>query len=590
MKSLIFKTFLYEKVYSNTYTFVALAMLCVAGCEKILEEHPKSDVTPEIYSSQIGLQGGIAGVYSNLRNLWGTEGFCVLCVAGTDEHLAGGSASNITYYTYNGVNVNATGGLWGVAYTNINTINGILETGPTVDMPEETLTMFMAQAKFMRAFLYYFLVQAFGDVPLHLTFISEPSTSDTRAPVADVYEAIIQDLNDAAADLPNTPTAPFTGKAATRATALAFLSKVYLTRGWSSAAEPNDFVEAYTIAEDLIANKDTYGLDLWQDFRDANRDGNDYGKETLFVIDHNSDSKYGEWAAQAAGGKVNIMASLYRPNYPTMKADYPANTGSSVMVRDVANGRPFIRTRPNSNYILNQAFAERVNDSRYEKSFQTVWINNVAGVVTPRGTLTVGVDTAMDAPFEVSSARAASFKGIILTPKGDLDDDGDIDGNTYTPVFFPALSKFNDPTRAHMNDPSDRPLILFRFAEVYLNAAEAYFKAGNNDQAAEMINVVRRRAAYRSTNDAAANDAAALAMEIDAGDVTLDLILDERTREFYGEMLRWWDLVRTGQLLNRVTLWNTEAAPYIQAYIVLRPIPVQTDRPYDPKWDNNPGY
>jgi hypothetical protein len=153
------------------------------------------------------------------------------------------------------------------------------------------------------------------------------------------------------------------------------------------------------------------------------------------------------------------------------------------------------------------------------------------------------------------------------------------------------MRKYDDPSRANMNDPSDRPLILFRFAEVYLNAAEAYFKEGNNDKAAEMINVVRRRAAYRSTSDAGANDAAALAMEITPADVTIDFILDERTREFYGEMLRWWDLVRTQQLVRRVTLWNTEAAAYIQDYHALRPIPVQIQLDLlTPRWDNNPGY
>jgi hypothetical protein len=573
-----------------TYLFIVFGILSVGGCEKILEEHPQSDVTPQLYTTPSGLLGGIAGVYSNLRNLWGTEGFNTLCVAGTDDHLAGGSASNLTYYTYNGVNVNSTAGLWGIAYTNINTINGILEIGAKINdpvaLPEATRTIYFAQAKFLRAMLYYYLVEAFGDVPLHLTYITTATTTDTRAPVADVFNAIIQDLNDAAAGLPNTPTAPFAGKAATKATALYLLSKVYLTRGWSDDAEPDDFVQAYTIAEDLIANKATYGLDLWQDFNDVNKDGNDYGKETLFVLDHNSDPKYGEWASQASGGKVNIMASLYRPNYPTMKSDYPANTGASVMVRDVANGRPYIRYRPNTGYILNQAFAERVNDSRYEKTFQTVWINNVSGVTTPRGAMIKGVDTAMwTPPFEVSAEKLAAFKGIILTPNGENG------GNKYTAVFYPSMRKYDDPTRNNMNDPSDRPLILFRFAEVYLNAAEAYFKSGNNVKAAELINVVRRRAAFRSTNDAGANDAAALAMEISPDDVTIDFILDERTREFYGEMLRWWDLVRTRELVRRVTLWNAEAAPYIQDYHALRPIPVQTQLDLlNPKWDNNPGY
>jgi hypothetical protein len=191
-------------------------------------------------------------------------------------------------------------------------------------------------------------------------------------------------------------------------------------------------------------------------------------------------------------------------------------------------------------------------------------------------------------PYEVSAARVAAFKGIILTPNGENG------ANKYTAVFFPALSKFNDPTRAHMNDPSDRPHILFRFAEMYLIAAEAAFKGGGTVQdAADMINVIRRRAAFRSSYNPAQLAAAQAAMEITPADVTLDFILDERTREFYGELLRWWDLVRTKSLINRVKQWNTEAAPYIQDYHVLRPIPVtsQIDLVTEgPAFPQNPGY
>ncbi len=577
-------------IFKKTCIISALLMLMITSCEDLLVENPQSSIAPTFFNTPAGLQGGIAGVYSDFRNLWGTEGFGATCVAGTDEHLAGGSASGITYYTYNGLDVNGMSGLWSIAYQDINTLNCILEKAPVVAMDDATRKIYIAQAKFLRGFLYFHLVQSFGDVPLHLSFITVPSTGDTRQPIADVYTAILKDLTEAAADLPATPTAPFGGKAATQAAAKYLLAKVYLTRGWSSAAESSDFTSAYTTANDLITNKATYGLDLWQDYNDVNKDGNDYGKEAIFVVDHSTDPKFGDWVSQASGGKVNLMASLYRPNYPTMNANFPASGGSTVMQRDIANGRPYIRSRPNTNYIYNQAFAERVNDSRYDKSFQTVWkCNTASNVTTPRGTLVVGVDTAIwMPPYEVSATRRTSFKGIILTPNGSNG------GNKYTAVFFPALRKFDDPTRAHMNDPSDRPHILFRFAELYLIAAEAAIKGGGTLQnAADMINVVRRRAAYRSTNSAAQNAAAALAMEITPAQVTLDFLLDERTREFYGELLRWWDLVRTKTLVSRVTQWNTEATPYIKDYHVLRPIPVSTQIDLvtqGPAFPQNPGY
>ena len=150
-----------------------------------------------------------------------------------------------------------------------------------------------------------------------------------------------------------------------------------------------------------------------------------------------------------------------------------------------------------------------------------------------------------------------------------------------------------DPSRgANFNDPSTRPVVIYRFSDVYLIAAEAAFKAGDLINAANMINVVRQRAAFRKTNSPAQNTTAAAAMTITPADVTIDFILDERSREFYGEWQRWIDLVRTKSLITRVTAWNPEAAPYIKPFHALRPIPQsQIDRVVaGPKFPQNPGY
>jgi starch-binding outer membrane protein, SusD/RagB family len=152
------------------------------------------------------------------------------------------------------------------------------------------------------------------------------------------------------------------------------------------------------------------------------------------------------------------------------------------------------------------------------------------------------------------------------------------------------MKKWADVSRQHFNDPSDRPVILMRLAEVYLVAAEAAFKLNRPDNAATMINVLRTRAAFRPSGQAAG---AVAGMQVTAANISLDFILRERTREMYGEMTRWYDLARTGTLVDRVKQYNTQGAPNIQPFHVLRPIPtgsqldLLTNRGEFPQ---NPGY
>ncbi|HEY4965266.1 MAG TPA: RagB/SusD family nutrient uptake outer membrane protein, partial [Puia sp.] len=311
-------------------SYLALALLLsVTGCQKVLEENPKSQITPQFFSTPGGILGGIAGVYSDMRNLWGTEGFTNITTAGTDEVLAGGSASGVYWWTYNNIVATdgATTALWNIAYQDINTANGVLQFGAEASLPDSTKAQYLAQAKFLRAFYYFYLVQTFGDVPLHTSFITNATTSDTRAPIKDVYAQIISDLTEASQELPAKPTAPFLGKPATQASALYFLAKVYLTRGWSSADSSGDFAQAISIASNLITNASTYGLGLWPDYASSNAPGNEYGPETIFVVDREADLKYGErtTGSRASGPKENGTNFFFRPNYPTVNANYPAS-------------------------------------------------------------------------------------------------------------------------------------------------------------------------------------------------------------------------------------------------------------------------
>jgi len=578
------------------YSFIFCTILFAAtGCNKLLEEQPRTGFTPSFFTTSDGIQGAIAGIYSSFRGQWATQIWTQLFNSGTDESLRGGSVDNgaTHWFTYNNPviksNTNNYEGFWNTLFIDINTANGVLQYGVDADIPAATKTQLLAQAKFLRGFCYFYLVTTFGEVPLHTTFSTTASAADAPAPLADLYAQMIKDFMESAADLPNTPAA-----------GLFLLAKTYLWRGWSSATQATDFTQAYTIAKSIIDNKATYGLNLLPSFSTVFREGQEYSSEVLMVIDHTKDLKFGQNSAVGAGAtsfSENKSNFFWRPNYPTIPANWPTNTGANVCVRDIRNGRPFIRLKPNTKFVMDVAFTNRATDSRYDGTFQTVWLANSTpesgtgstGVTTPRGTLINGVDTAIwMADRVVTAAERAAFKGIIFEP-----DHLAAATVKYTSAYFPSVRKFDDSTRGQMNDYSDRPYILFRFAEVYLIAAEAALKGGATLQdAANMINVLRTRAALKNKQTPAEYAVAVAAQQITAAQVTLDFILDERSRELFAEDCRWWDLSRTKKLVERVQLHNPEAAAGVQPFNMLRPIPQsQIDLVTEgPPYPQNPGY
>jgi hypothetical protein len=278
-------------------------------------------------------------------------------------------------------------------------------------------------------------------------------------------------------------------------------------------------------------------------------------------------------------------------------------------VRDVANGRLWVRYAP-TDWLLNMAFADKVNDSRYDKSFQTVWYVNSPATNNPKG-LALGDTAIWMVPQHLVASVAPtkdSRRYIMFLPDDATNPNvyygrsvPDHDGYTDQNRYYPSLKKFRSSQPRPGNDPnisSVRPFIVYRLAETYLIAAEAAHKIGNNAEAANLINVVRTRAAANS-GAVAAMTANTLA-DLDARGI--DYILDERSRELAGEQTRWTDLARTGKLIERVNLYNNYAArpgaeiPNPQPHHTLRPIPQgQIDAAIDPtsdsgKYPQNAGY
>ncbi|KAA2245422.1 RagB/SusD family nutrient uptake outer membrane protein [Chitinophaga agrisoli] len=546
----------------RTIIYLALPLIFALGsCQKKLDEQPRAILTPDFLSTAQGLQLAMDAAYGSTRTLWGTQDLFTMTVIGTDEFITGIDGNNdINKYNSNYTpSTGVVGNVWKACYTFINTCNGIVDYAPAVTgMDTAVKNRMVAEAKFLRANVYFALVQFWGDVTLNEHFQNSIITSATRAPMKDVYDFIVQDLKDAIAGLPAGPfsTGMLPGKA-NKAAAMHVLSKVYLTRAGSSAKQADDYRNAYTVAMDLINNvAPAAGLSLQPDFADVYREGNENNSEVLWTVQHTSNLAYN--GPNNSGGTDNVLNHMWVPRYEEQ----------SGMQRSTLYGRPYIRCIP-TRWLLDTVFAERVNDSRYQKTFQVAWLANnpgnipswpsplppgaPAGAVAGQPKFKMG-DTAIFMPgHDVTDAEIAAAPYKLMPPR------------TYTTSLSPAMFKYFDTKRADMNYPSIRPVIVYRLADTYLIAAEALFMDGRAGDALRYINAIRERAAYPTGNPQQ--------MDVQVGDLSQDFILDERSRELCGELVRWWDLVRTGKLLQRIRLHNTDGTNNIQAKHVLRPIP-----------------
>ncbi|MDO1447442.1 RagB/SusD family nutrient uptake outer membrane protein [Rhodocytophaga aerolata] len=550
---------------------VLLCMMALISqsCKNILEEKIISGITADYYNTPAGLEDGVKASYEPLRSWYGSQRGFTLTVFGTDEFTKGADGDFKPVNDYetpsmiSGPASTYFREAWNQLYQGINTTNAVVTRAPTVEMPEALKTIRVAEARFLRAHYYFLLVQMYGPVHLTLEETTTVITTANRTPVSQIYDVIVEDLEFAVANLPATKPAEW-GRAYKPA-AEHMLAKVLLTRGYlPEAAKPDDFSRAAALAESVLTNYSYLSLiprfiDLWAMDNQTN-------PEVVWAVQYTTDPLTNtNTTGNPAGGAFNSGNSGHL--YFIMEYD----AGHPGMMRDIANGRPFKRFKP-TQYTLKSFDLE--NDSRYHGTFKTVWYANNPNNLAPG--MKIG-DTALYVPtFEMSDAVRATKNYKVFNPS--------LVAQRSNGRYFPSLNKFIDPSRLTLaQEPGSRDFFVARLAETYLIAAEANFKLGNLEKAAEQINIVRRRAALPGKEDA---------MTITADQVTLDFILQERTRELLGEMVRWFDLKRTGTLVDRVKLHNPDAASNIQPFHLLRPIPQdQLDRVTNPEeFAQNEGY
>jgi hypothetical protein len=484
-----------------------------------------------------------------MRAWYGTERGNNLTIFGTDTYTNGadGSWKFMNTYTndFDTRNGHVTE-LWDEFYRGINTCNAIIDRAPNVTgLADLTKKQRVAEAKFIRAHHYFLLTQLFGGVDLSLTETLIPSKIVKRSSLAEQYAAIIKDLTEAIPDLEAKSKSIQYGRA-TKPAAENLLGKVYLTKATSEAKAPDDFSKAIPLFQSVINN---YGIKLLPDFAAVHRQGNEINDEVIWSIQYTRDP-----LTNAGGNNSHVFFLM----------EYDNQAG---MQRDTENGRPFKRFRP-TEYTYNVIFApaNRINDSRYKKTFKDTYLSNRPGTFnsafdTSKPSLTFALgDTTIFLPgFEMPVAERAKRKYQVLVP------------SRYDERIFLGLLKQMDGLRVDRTQfEGGRDYIAMRLADTHLMLAEAQLKAGNEAEAVKNINIVRTRAAFtgRTTQ-----------MQITEAQLDMEFIMEERERELIGEQFRWLDLKRWGNLIERVKKYNPQAAPNIKDFHVLRPIPqIQIDR------------
>jgi len=580
----------------------ALMMLFLSACSDILKEQPRATYEPGFFTTKDGVQSGLTSMYAHLRYIYGQGYYYNITLTGTDEYTWANSADGNfkdADMTSGGTMTPSTSRadvVWGAAFPNINTASGVIENAEAVGL----VPSLIAEARFFRAFDYFQLVQTFGGVPLDLgggimKFNKSTVRISVRNTVPEVYTiGIFPDLKQAVIDLPDAPR--IVG-AATKTVARLYLAKAYLTYAWwlqnpnnvptypaAARTDPNGkdaawyFQEAYNTATDAIASPGPFGLQ--SSYYKVHLAQNDRNNEILLFADHtNASEQYnGGISFSYANGEApdNFACWMVTPQMENLRSAKNADgtVATSSVPREAVQwgGRPWTRMAPPIGVFTN-TFADKTNDSRYDGTFTSVfhanWNKSAStssiNVMYNANKMPVYPGDAIltflsDETLAGSITYPSSGGGVSNIGAGQIPGRADyvISPNGINRQYYPGLWKIgtyrtdNGTGLGSPNGSTCRPFDIAKFSELYLVAAEAAAKGATTrvgQSARELVNVLRARAGKWSfsnaENKAKVEDHSAEMIAATPATIDINYILAERSREFFGEGYRWFDLVRT---------------------------------------------
>lgn len=562
---------------------VALAACCMGtmtSCSDFLDASNKSNVTAkQSFATKEGLNNLVNNAYQHLQNVYAAPLFTSCFSAGTDMYADARNKMNEALNTYETLTPENTDikNLYTYLYSGIRAANSVSYYAQTAQVDDKTKGQLVGEARVLAAYEYYLLVNNFGGVPIMKDFLTTAGTGYPKSSAEDVYAFIISELEDVISkNVLQASTATKGGGRISQETAKAILAKTYLSAAWDLNKQEY-FSKAAALADEVIAGRrlTTPFAKLWK----ADGSGDD-NEEFLWDVEYdlatanNTTSGGTEWSGYYCnylGGNEDNIKATTSSYVPTLYALHCFKKG------DQRYDATFMKELPD------------INKGNAAGTGYWTWYKNGESLVGKPVTRYYSAWYETDADFEAWKAidpanRANTYRIPMDSQSKEAQNmdgrDMEYYDNQQLVYGSSPCKKFDDSKTAKTEkNTCYRDIHIITLPEMYLVAAEAYLKAGDNPKALARLNEVHQRAGLPALT----------------GTVTIDNILDENACENFGNEARWMDLRRTQTLVTRCTKYNHEMGDKAAQYIgkkLLRPIPQAAIDANDQLTlaDQNPGY
>lgn len=430
-----------KKIYISFLALFALSVM--SSCEKIMDTKPQDFLAPEFYfNNEAELNSAIVAVYDCLQkgNMYngGNDGLMTIFNVSDEMYWSSsGTGPKIYNYTAGFSSILET---WKACYQGIQRANLVLANIDKPKMDENKRKIAKGEAKFLRAFFYFTLVQNWGAVPLR----KEPTPSVTdvniaRTPAAEVYDFVISEMTEAEALV--APISAYTGSGRVNRSAVqGMLARVCLFKAGAPNNDVGKYAEALKWANKVIAS----GL------HSLNKS---YAQVFINPTQNLYDTKESLWEVE-----------FYTPGSPDPIAEYAPSLGVSLGIQQTNVAFPI----SNGGYRIHHKIYDL-----YEKD------PNATDANVPD----LSVDLRRDwniAPYNYTPVNSITRKYYTATQILDRHI------NKFDRIYELTANRFQSNTGTNT--------LMLRYADVLLMAAEAENEvSGPTANAIDLVNQIRRR-------------------------------------------------------------------------------------------------